>query len=101
MRDTMHEMEETQSSILRVMEDIPTQTYMTFAFGSMVLSAFFFLIGRKDTAMFVGQWVPSIGILALMYKLLRPSHERPMEQMREVGEEAKETIEKTRSSFAS
>jgi hypothetical protein len=97
MRDTMHEMEETQSSMFRILEDFPTQSYLSLAFGSMIVSAFFFLIGRRSTAMFIGQWVPSIGIFALMYKLLRPSHERPSEQMREVGHDVEDAAERARS----
>jgi hypothetical protein len=101
MRDTIHEMEETQSSMFQVMEDFPTQSYLTLAFGSMIVSAFFFLIGRRDFAMFIGQWVPSIGVFALMYKLLRPSHERPTEQLRKVGEDVEDVAERTRSRMAS
>jgi hypothetical protein len=101
MRDTMHELEETQSSMFRVMEDFPTQSYLSLAFGSMIASAFFFLIGRRDFAMFIGQWVPSIGIFALMYKLLHPSQERPSQQMREVAHDVEDVTERTRSRITS
>lgn len=83
----MRDIEQTQSDIMRTLEEIPTQTYIGLSLASMVLSAFFFLIGRRSTALFIGQWVPSLGIFALMYKLLRPSGERPLTGMREtVGE---------------
>jgi hypothetical protein len=97
MRDTMHELEETQSSMFQVMEDFPTQSYLSLAFGSMIVSAFFFVIGRRDFAVFIGQWVPSIGIFALMYKLLRPSHERPSQKMQDVAHDIEDVTERTRS----
>lgn len=87
----LYDMEDTSSGIFRTLEKMPTQAYMGFAFGSMAVSAFFFLIGRHSIANFIGQWVPSIGMMALVYKLLRPSQERPMDQMKETFEEAKDT----------
>lgn len=88
MRDmNMRDVTDSGSEMFRFLEDIPTTGYLGFSFGSMALSAFFFLIGRRDTAIFIGQWVPSIGIFALVHKLLRPSYERPMEQMKETASE--------------
>lgn len=98
MRDPhMYEMEDTSSDLFRFMENIPTQGYLGFSFGAMLASAFFFLTGRSSIALFLGQWVPSIGMFALVYKLLRPSHERPLEQMKdtagEFGSKMKDTAE--------
>ncbi len=87
----MQEMQETQSDIMRTMEEIPTQAYIGFTFGSVLLSAFFYLIGKRSTALFVGQWAPTLGVLALVYKLLHPSQEQPIEQMRHVGEQMRHT----------
>ncbi len=78
-------LEDSGSDMFRFLEDIPTTGYLGFSFGSMLLSAFFFMIGRRDTALFLGQWVPSIGMFALVYKLLRPSYERPIQQMKETA----------------
>ncbi len=86
----MQEMQETQSNIIRTMEDIPTQAYLGFAFGSILLSAFFYLTGKRSTALFVGQWAPTFAALSLVYKLLHPSQERPIERLREVGEQVRE-----------
>lgn len=88
MRDmNMRDMEDPGSDFFRFLEGVPTQGYLGFSFGAMLLSAFFFLIGKRSTALFLGQWVPSIGMFALVYKLLRPSHERPVEQMSEAASE--------------
>lgn len=85
----MREMEETQSNIFKTFETMPTQTYIGLAMASILVSAFFFLIGRRSTALFIGQWAPTFGIFALVYKLLHPSEERPIEQMRETISEAR------------
>ena len=85
----MREMEETQVDITRRMEEIPTQVYIGLTIGSILLSAFFFLMGRRQTANFIGLWAPTFGIMALLYKLLHPSEERPMEELREMGEEVR------------
>ena len=84
----MQEMQEGQIDIMRTLEEIPTRTYVGLTVGSILLSAFFFLIGRRMTALFIGQWAPTLGVFALIYKLLHPSEERPAEQRREMGEHA-------------
>ncbi len=87
----MQEMQETQSDVTRILEQIPTQAYIGLAVGSILASAFFYITGRRSTALFVGQWAPTFAAFALVYKLLHPSAERPFEQMRETGEMARET----------
>ncbi len=102
MRDTsMRDYEDMGSDWFRFMEGIPTQGYLGFSFGAMLLSAFFFLIGRRNTALFLGQWVPSIGMFALVYKLLRPSYERPVDQMRETASEMGSKMKSTASDVSS
>jgi hypothetical protein len=61
--------------VMRSMESLPTQMYWGLAMGAVLLSALFFLIGRRDSALFVGQWPPTFLALALLYKLLRPRQE--------------------------
>ncbi|MHB0867926.1 MAG: hypothetical protein ACYC5J_00515 [Chloroflexota bacterium] len=87
----MREMEETQRNVTQVLEQIPTQAYIGLAVGSILASAFFYLTGRRTTALFVGQWPPTFAAFALIYKLLHPSGERPIEQMRHAGEQVRET----------
>lgn len=91
----MREMEETQANITEVLERIPTQVYIGLAVGSILASAFFYLIGRRSTAIFVGQWPPTFAAFALIYKLLHPSRERPFEQIRQAGEQVREMARET------
>ncbi len=86
----MRETEETQRNFMRVLEQIPTQSYIWLAVGSILASAFFYITGRRTTALFVGQWAPTFAAFALVYKLLRPSAERPIEEMRQTAEQMRE-----------
>ena len=60
---------------LKLMEAVPTQAYLGAAVGSIALSALLRVFGKKDAAIFVGQWPPTFILFALAYKLLRPSDE--------------------------
>ena len=48
------------------------------AVGSIALSALLRVFGKKDAAIFVGQWPPTFILFALAYKVLRPSNEDVM-----------------------
>jgi hypothetical protein len=60
---------------LEMMEDVPTQAYLSAALGAIGLSMLLRVFGKKDAAVFVGQWPPTFILFALAYKLLRPSDE--------------------------
>ena len=64
-------------SYLRMVEAIPTQGYLAAALAGLVASLLLRILGYKDAALFVGEWPPRILIMALAYKLLRPSRELP------------------------
>ncbi len=66
---------EEKNQMMRAMENVPTQAYWGLAVGSVLLSAVFYLTGKRNAALFVGQWPPTFLALALLYKLLRPSRE--------------------------
>jgi hypothetical protein len=68
--------QETTATYLQVMEAVPTQVYLGAALGSIVLSALLRLFGKKDAAVFVGQWPPTFILFALAYKILHPSNEK-------------------------
>jgi hypothetical protein len=63
---------------LKMMEEVPTQAYLGAALGAIGLSMLLRLTGKKDAAVFVGQWPPTFLLFALAYKLLRPSDEDVM-----------------------
>ncbi|HEV2121423.1 MAG TPA: hypothetical protein VGW38_01445 [Chloroflexota bacterium] len=64
-----------KNDLMRSMEDIPVQVYWGMAMASVIFSAVLYLLGRRSTALFVGQWPPTLLAMALLYKLLRPSQQ--------------------------
>ncbi len=60
-------------------EEMPSNAYMGAVLGSMALSALLFMLGRRNLAIFVGLWPPTILNLGLFTKILRPSHEAESE----------------------
>jgi hypothetical protein len=84
----MYQATERPAAYLRMMEKIPTGGYMTAALAAIAGAAALRLLGKKDAAIFVGQWPPTFILFALAYKLLRPSGEHPAEEMRAAADEA-------------
>lgn len=54
---------------------IPSGTYLGLAIGSMIASAAFQLAGKRETANFIGQWVPSLLVIGMYNKLVKIEHE--------------------------
>jgi hypothetical protein len=77
---------------LKVMEAVPTQAYLGAAMGSIALSALLRVFGKKDAAIFVGQWPPTFILFALAYKLLRPSDEDALENGHEAVRQASDLV---------
>ena len=90
---SMHEAIERKDSYLRMMERVPTQGYLGAALGALGLSALLRLAGKKDAAIFVGQWPPTLILLALVHKLLRPSAEPGFGDSREAAGEAAQMVQ--------
>ena len=60
--------------------------------GSIGLSALLRLFGKKDAAVFVGQWSPTFNLFALAYEVLRPSGEDIAQDGHEAVQQASEQI---------
>jgi hypothetical protein len=50
---------------------IPSGAFLTVAAGAIALSALMMLLGKRNVANFVGQWVPTILIMGLYNKLVK------------------------------
>ena len=72
----------------RLMEKVPTQLYLGLALGSLLTSAGLRFAGKKEAALFVGQWPPTLLLLALVHKLLQPSQELGIRDTQEAAGEA-------------
>ena len=75
-----------------MMETVPTRAYLGAAVGSIALSALLRVFGKKDAALFVGQWPPTFIVFALAYKLLRPSDEDAIDDGHEVVQQVSDLI---------
>ena len=60
---------------LQMMEEVPLRFYWGAAIVSLSLSGLLYLAGKRTAALFVGQWPPTLILLSLFYRLLRPSEE--------------------------
>ncbi len=65
--------------VLENIENLPSSAYYGGVAGSILLSLFLYFTGRKQAAIFVGLWAPTILNLGLYNKLLRPSQEPEIE----------------------
>ena len=79
---------ERPAAYLRMMEKVPTGAYMAAALAAIAGSATLRLLGKKEAAIFVGQWPPTFILFALAYKLLHPGREDPAAAMRAAADEA-------------
>ena len=64
-----------QQTYFSAMEKVPTPVYYWAGIDTILASLALQLMGRKQDALFVGQWPPAFFILALLYKKGRPSQE--------------------------
>ena len=87
-----NDMTETTATYLKMMEAVPTQLYLGAALGSIALSALLRLVGKKDAAVFVGQWPPTFILFALAYKILQPSNENVLQDGHEAVQHASNLV---------
>lgn len=66
---------DAQQTFFTAMEKVPTPVYYWAGIGSILASLILHQMGRKQDALFVGQWPPTFFILAVLYKNVRPSRE--------------------------
>jgi len=90
MNRNLRQSEQMSGDLYRIFENVSGRTWSWFALGSILLSAFLFLTGRRNWAIFIGQWPPTLLTLALFFRLLQPSREPgEISGMRKAAEETK------------
>lgn len=67
--------ENAQQTYFNVLEKVPTPVYYWAGIASILASLAFQLTGKKQEALFVGQWPPTFFILAVLFKQVQPSRE--------------------------
>lgn len=73
--DAERRTEMMSSDIFSIFERISGRTWSWFALGSILISLFLFLTGRRSWALFIGQWPPTFLATALFFRLLGPAEE--------------------------
>lgn len=73
VRTPIDQAQNAQEQFFRVTDQVPEQVWYWAALGSIIVSAGFFLSGKRDWSIFVGQWPPTFLLFGLYHKLLRPS----------------------------
>lgn len=61
--------------VMRRVEELPDTSFVALTLGSIALSAIFMMMKKREAAIFVGLWPPTILNLARMMKDRRPSRE--------------------------
>jgi hypothetical protein len=80
MASSRQHLTEKTSELMGRIESLPASAYYWGAIGSIGVSALLMLLGRKNLAVFVGLWPPTIALLGLFNKQLHPSRD-----LREAG----------------
>ena len=73
--------EHTEGTVAMAIEEqtarLPSDTFLWLGLGSMAASLGLQLMGKKETAQFVGHWVPTFLILGLYNKVVKVAgHDR-------------------------
>lgn len=71
----MNRNQNPQNVVFQALDAVPSQLWYILGIGSIVASAVFQLMGKKNWADFVGKWPPTFLAIGLYHKLLRPSTE--------------------------
>jgi hypothetical protein len=71
---------EPTQGMMEAQERVPSSVYAIGAGASILASMILFLTRKKDWSIFVGQWAPTILLMGIFYKLLKPSKEMPQQQ---------------------
>ena len=67
--------DEVTSQIEKTTAKVPSVAFLSFAIGAMVGSLGFMLAGRRDTALFIATWVPTILILGNYNKMVKATED--------------------------
>jgi hypothetical protein len=75
MQTQTSELQHQGQRTMEQIENIPANVFYGGVIGSIALSALLFMMGRRELAIFVGLWPPTILNMVLFMKQLRPSRE--------------------------
>ncbi len=74
----MNAQDNPQNVVFGVLDNVPSQVWYIAAIVSILASAFCQITGRRQAALFIGQWPPTFLAVGLYHKLVRPSTENAL-----------------------
>ena len=80
-----HSDENPQNVLFKVLDGVPSQLWYILGISSVVASMILQATGNKNWADFVGKWPPTLLLLGLYHKLLRPGNENATGQATNVA----------------
>ena len=84
----MQEQGNPQNAIFQALDSVPSQLWYTASIVSILASAILQIAGKKQAALFVGQWPPTFLAVGLYHKLVRPGNEDAAGQASRAAEQA-------------
>lgn len=72
----MEDQTNPQNVVFKALDAVPAQAWYLAAIISILASAFCQFTGRRDWALFIGQWPPTFLAVGLYHKLIRPGNEK-------------------------
>ncbi len=82
----MQEQDNPQNAIFKALDAVPGQVWYTAGVVSILASAICQIVGKKQLALFIGQWPPTFFAVGIYHKLVRPGSEDAMGQLRRATE---------------
>lgn len=80
-----HSDESPLNSVFKVLDVVPSQVWYILGISSVAASVILQVSGHKNGADFVGKWPPTLLLLGLYHKLLRPGDEDAVAQAKNVA----------------
>lgn len=80
-----HSDENPQNVLFKVLDRVPSQLWYILGISSVVASMILQVTGNKNWADFVGKWPPTLLLLGLYHKLLRPGNENATGQAKNMA----------------
>lgn len=89
-----------QNAVFKALDAVPGQVWYIAGIVSILISATLQLTGRKQLALFVGQWPPSFFAVGIYHKLVRPGSEDAVGQLGQAAQQAANAPQEVRDQLS-
>lgn len=88
----MQDQKNPQNALFQIVDQVPGQLWYTLGIVSILASAAFQIMGKKNWADFVGKWPPTFFAVGLYHKLVRPGSEDAVGQLQNAGQQLQDKV---------